>query len=41
VIVAKQDAEAAQALLSAEGEQVWAIGHIRRQRANEAPTIVV
>ena len=41
VIVAKEHAEAAKALLTAEGEQVWAIGHIRRQHANEAPTVVV
>lgn len=41
LIVAEQDAAAAQALLSAEGEQVWPIGHIRAQAAGEAPTVVV
>ena len=41
VIVAAQDAAAAQALLSAEGEQVWEIGRIRAQGAGEAPTVVV
>ena len=41
VIVSQQNAEAARALLAAEGEQVWAIGHIRRQQAEEAPTVVV
>ena len=41
VIVSAENAKAAQSLLAAEGEQVWAIGHIRRQQPGEAPTIVV
>ncbi|HWT28198.1 MAG TPA: phosphoribosylformylglycinamidine cyclo-ligase, partial [Methylophilaceae bacterium] len=41
VIVSQQNAEAARALLAAEGEQVWAIGYIRRQQVEEAPTVVV
>jgi phosphoribosylformylglycinamidine cyclo-ligase len=41
VIVSAENAKAAQSLLAAEGEQVWAIGHIRRQQQGEAPTIVV
>lgn len=41
VIVSPQQAEAAQNLLIAEGEQVWVIGHIRPQQAGEAATIVV
>jgi phosphoribosylformylglycinamidine cyclo-ligase len=41
VIVSAQDAEAAGRLLAAEGEQVWTIGTIRRQKAGEAATIVV
>ncbi|MCB5190232.1 phosphoribosylformylglycinamidine cyclo-ligase [Methylobacillus arboreus] len=41
VIVAEQDAAAAQALLAAEGEQVWQIGRIRAQAAGEAPTVVI
>ena len=40
VIVAAEDAAATQALLTAEGEQVWQIGSIRRQAAGEAPTTV-
>lgn len=41
VIVAAQDAARATELLAGEGEQVWTIGHIRRQQNGEAPTIVV
>jgi phosphoribosylformylglycinamidine cyclo-ligase len=41
VIVGAEHAEAARALLSAEGEQVYAIGRIRKQQSGEAPTIVV
>ncbi|MFM1977812.1 MAG: phosphoribosylaminoimidazole synthetase [Pseudomonadota bacterium] len=41
VIVAKEQASAAMALLKAEGEQVFEIGHIRAQQAGEAPTVVV
>jgi phosphoribosylformylglycinamidine cyclo-ligase len=41
VIVAKEQAQAAMALLKAEGEQVFEIGHIRAQQAGEAPTVVV
>mgnify|MGYP000092953768 FL=1 len=41
VIVAKEQAQAAIALLKAEGEQVFEIGHIRAQQAGEAPTVVV
>jgi phosphoribosylformylglycinamidine cyclo-ligase len=41
VIVAKENAEAAQALLTGEGEQVWVIGDVRRQKSGEAPTIVI
>ena len=40
VIVSAQDAEAATRLLAAEGEQVWTIGHIRRQQPGEAATVV-
>lgn len=41
VIVAKEQASAAMALLKAEGEQVFEIGHIRAQQAGEAPTVVL
>lgn len=41
VIVAKEQAQAAMALLKAEGEQVFEIGHIREQQTGEAPTVVV
>jgi len=41
VIVAKEQTEAAIALLKAEGEQVWQIGHIRASNAGEAPTVVM
>jgi phosphoribosylformylglycinamidine cyclo-ligase len=41
VIVAKENAEAAKTLLAAQGEQVWAIGYIRKQQAGEAATVVV
>jgi len=41
VIVAKEQASSAMALLKAEGEQVFEIGHIRAQQAGEAPTVVV
>ncbi|OAM51770.1 phosphoribosylformylglycinamidine cyclo-ligase [Methylovorus sp. MM2] len=41
VIVSAQDAAAAKALLTTEGEQVFEIGHIRRQAAGEHATVVV
>ena len=41
VVVAKENAEAAKALLAGEGEQVFTIGRIRSQQAGEAPTLVV
>ena len=41
VIMSEQNAEAARRLLQAEGEQVWSIGRIRLQQADEAPTVVV
>lgn len=41
IIMAKEDAAAAKALLEAAGEIVFEIGHIRIQNAGEAPTIVV
>jgi len=41
IIMAKEDAAAAKALLEAAGETVFEIGHIRTQNAGEAPTIVV
>ncbi len=41
VIVAKEQAAAAQKLLSDAGESVFEIGSIRAQQASEAPTIVV
>lgn len=41
VIVSQEQAEAATKLLQAEGEQVYRIGHIRKQTTGEAPTIVV
>jgi phosphoribosylformylglycinamidine cyclo-ligase len=41
VIVAEQNAVAAQQLLQAEGETVSVIGKIRSQTANEAPTVVI
>lgn len=41
VIVSKENAEAAKALLKAEGESVWEIGTIRAQAEGEAPTVVV
>jgi len=40
VIVAADQAQTAVKLLQAEGEQVYAIGRIRRQATGEAPTIV-
>ncbi|MEZ0232534.1 MAG: phosphoribosylformylglycinamidine cyclo-ligase [Methylophilaceae bacterium] len=41
VVVSAQDAAAAKALLTTEGEQVFEIGHIRRQAAGEHATVVV
>lgn len=41
VIVAAEDADHAQALLAAEGEQVFRIGNIRKSQVNEAPTVIV
>jgi phosphoribosylformylglycinamidine cyclo-ligase len=41
VIVAAADADAATAALTASGETVSRIGHIRERRPGEAPTIVV
>lgn len=41
IVMAKENAAAAKALLEAAGETVFEIGHIRAQNAGEAPTIVV
>lgn len=41
IVMAKENAVAAKALLEASGETVFEIGHIRAQNAGEAPTIVV
>lgn len=41
IVMAKENAAAARALLEASGETVFEIGHIRAQNAGEAPTIVV
>jgi len=41
IVMAKENAAAAKALLEASGETVFEIGHIRAQNAGEAPTIVV
>jgi phosphoribosylformylglycinamidine cyclo-ligase len=41
VIMAAENAETAASILSAEGEQVFSIGRIRRQAEDEAPTLVV
>ncbi len=41
VIVAKEQAAAAQKLLQDAGETVFEIGHIRAQQEGEAPTVVV
>lgn len=41
VIVAAEDAARVAMMLILEGEQVWTIGHIRSQKAGEAPTIVI
>jgi len=41
IVMAKENAAAAKALLEAAGETVYEIGHIRAQNAGEAPTIVV
>jgi phosphoribosylformylglycinamidine cyclo-ligase len=41
VIVAKEQAAAAQKLLQDAGETVFEIGHIRAQQVGEAPTVVV
>jgi phosphoribosylformylglycinamidine cyclo-ligase len=41
VIVAEENAEAAKTLLAAQGEQIWAIGRIRKQQAGEAATVVI
>lgn len=41
VIVAKEDADRAEAQLRAAGETVYRIGHIREQRAGEHQTVVV
>lgn len=41
VVVSAQNSEAASKLLTAEGEQVWTIGHIRSQKTGEAATIVI
>jgi phosphoribosylformylglycinamidine cyclo-ligase len=40
VIVSAADAERAQSLLTAEGEQVWRIGRIRRRNDGEEQTVV-
>ena len=41
VIMSAENAQAAQDLLAAEGEQVWRIGHIRKQTVGEHATVVV
>ena len=41
VIMSAENAQAAQDLLAAEGEQVWRIGYIRKQAAGEHATVVV
>ena len=41
VIVSAADADRAQSLLAAEGEQVWRIGSIRKRAQDEAQTIVI
>lgn len=41
VIMSADNAQAAQDLLAAEGEQVWRIGHIRKQATGEHATVVV
>ncbi len=41
VIMSAENAQAAQDLLAAEGEQVWRIGYIRKQEAGEHATVVV
>lgn len=41
VIVAKEHADAALTLLQEAGETVYTIGHVRAQKTDEAPTIVV
>jgi phosphoribosylformylglycinamidine cyclo-ligase len=41
MIVAKQDAARAQALLKRAGEQVWQIGTVRRRKRGEAQTVVL
>jgi len=41
IVMAKENAAAAKAILEASGETVFEIGHIRAQNAGEAPTIVV
>jgi phosphoribosylformylglycinamidine cyclo-ligase len=41
VVVAKKNAEAAKAMLTKDGEQVWTIGQARKQQAGEAATIVI
>ncbi len=41
VIMSAETAQAAQDLLTVAGEQVWKIGHIRKQAANEHATIMI
>jgi len=41
VIIAPENTKSARAMLTVAGEQVWAIGHIRKQQAGEAATIVI
>jgi phosphoribosylformylglycinamidine cyclo-ligase len=41
VIMSAENAQAALDLLAAEGEQVWRIGHIRKQTVGEHATVVV
>jgi phosphoribosylformylglycinamidine cyclo-ligase len=41
VIMSAENAQAAQDLLAAEGEQVWRIGYIRKQAAGEHATVVI
>jgi phosphoribosylformylglycinamidine cyclo-ligase len=41
VVVARENVDQAKALLTDAGETVYEIGHIRKQHAGEAPTVVV
>jgi phosphoribosylformylglycinamidine cyclo-ligase len=41
VVVSQADAANAIRQLEASGEKVWAIGHIRARKGDEAPTQVI